>query len=91
MHDLLEEVAPLEIELLLSQYVRHRLIRLDDFGHTETDKPVLVLSRVFQADNSIRASASQMLQLIRILAFVVGDVIPRQCVLALLPYFEKNS
>ena len=85
MHDLLEGVAPLEIKLLLSQCVRDRLIRLAEFndrllnfnfGYTETDKPVPILSRALQANNSIRASASQMLQLIRILPFLAGDKIP---------------
>ena len=85
MHDLLEGVAPLEIKHLLSKCIRGGLIRLDElndrlvnfnFGYTETDKPVPILSRALQADNSIRASASQMLQLVRILPFLVGDKIP---------------
>ena len=34
------------------------------------------MSRALQSDNSIRASASQMLQLVRILPFLLGDMIP---------------
>lgn len=47
-----------------------------NFGYTETDKPIPILSRTLQSESSLRASASQMLQLIRILPFLIGDKIP---------------
>ena len=72
MHDILEGVAPLEIKLLLSRFIKDNLFKLDvlngrlvsfNYGYTETDRPVPIMSRALQSDNSIRASASQMLQL----------------------------
>ena len=84
MHDILEGVAPLEVKLLLSKCVRDGLIILNDrrvncnFGYSESEKPVPIFSRSLQSENSIRASASQMLQLVRILPFIVGDKIPEE-------------
>ena len=87
MHDILERVAPLEVKLLLSKCVRDGLIILNElndrlvncnFGYSESDKPVPIFSRSLQSENSIRASASQMLQLVRILPFIVGDKITEE-------------
>ena len=87
MHDILEGVAPLEIKLLLSKCIKDGLITLEEFndrlmnfnyGYTVSDKPVPILSRALQSDGSIRASASQMLQLVYILPFLAGDKIPEE-------------
>ena len=85
MHDILEGIAPLEIKLLLSHCVTNGLFTLEDynrrlmnfnFGYSETDKPVPILTRALQPDGSIRSSASQMLLLVRTLPFLVGDKVP---------------
>ena len=85
MHDILEGVAPLEVKLLLNHCIQNSLFTLQqynsrllnfNFGYSETDKPVPILSRTLHSDNSLRSSASQMLMLVRILPFLVGDKIP---------------
>ena len=85
IHDILEGVAQLEIKLLLAKYTRNKLIHLDElndrlmnfnFGYTETDEPIQILSHTLQSESSLRASASQMLQLVRILPFLIGYKIP---------------
>lgn len=87
MHDILEGVAPLEVKLLLCKCIAEGLLSLEElndgllnfnYGYTETDKPVPILSRALQSENSIRQSASQMLLFVRILPFLVGDKIPEE-------------
>lgn len=87
MHDIFEGIAPLEIKLMLSYYVSQGLFTLDDFntrlinfsfGYSENDKPVPILSQALNPDKSIRSSASQMLLLVKILPFLVGDKIPEE-------------
>lgn len=85
MHDILEGMAPLEVKLLLIQCIKDGLFTLEyfnnrlvnfAFGYSESNKPIPILSRVLHSENSIRASASQMSQLLRVLPFLVGDKIP---------------
>ena len=86
MHDILEGIAPLEIKLLLSHCFTNHFITLQtfndrllnfNFGYTIADKPIPILSRIFQSqEKSIRASASQMSVLIQVLPFLIGDKIP---------------
>ena len=87
MHDLLEGVAPLEIKKVLHYHItvnksftlaqyNERLINFN-FGYSDTDKPVPVLSRILNSpDQGLKSSASEMLTLLRILPFLVGDKIP---------------
>lgn len=86
MHDILEGIAPLEIKLLLSHCFTNNFFTLKifndrllnfNFGYTIADKPVPILSSIFQSqEKSIRASASQMSVLIQVLPFLIGDKIP---------------
>ena len=87
MHDILEGVAPLEISLLLCHcIISKRLLSLEeynrrllqfDFGYTEASKAPPITSRSTLIDGKhLKASASQMLLLIRILPLMVGDLIP---------------
>ena len=87
MHDILEGLTPLEIKLLLKEFISQKLFSLQEynsrllnfnFGYSDTDKPVPILSRNLQPDNSLRSSASQMLTLVRILPFLIGDKIPEE-------------
>ena len=88
MHDILEGVASLEMSLLLKhciiseQYLtldeyNHRLTHFD-YGYAEVSKPSPIGSRsILQGEKSLRISASHSLLLIRILPFVIGDIVPR--------------
>ena len=84
MHDLLEGLAPHEIKLMLLYYTSNRLITLQEFnerlinfnfGYSEKDKPLPILSTTLKSDKKIRASASQMLLLVRTMPFLIGDKI----------------
>ena len=85
MHDILEDVAPLEVKLLLLHCISdQKYLSLDEYnkrllnfnyGYTESDKPAPILSSTFNSDKRVRSSASQMLLLLRILPFLIGDVI----------------
>ena len=87
MHDILEGVAPLEMSLVLRHcIVLEKFITLEDynyrlthfdFNYTEMSKPPPITTRSITADGKpLRISASQSLLLIRILPFLIGDVIP---------------
>lgn len=85
MHDILEGIAPLEIKLLLSHCIACGMFTLDEFndrllnfnfGYSQHDKPIPVLSSSLNSDKHIRSSASQMLILVQILPFLVADKIP---------------
>ena len=87
MHDLLEGLAPLEVKLLLKEFISQRLFTLQEyncrllnfnFGYSDRDKPVPILSRHLQPENSLRSSASQMLTLLRVLPFLIGDKVPEE-------------
>lgn len=78
MHDLLEGLVPLEVKHLLSCYVSTHTFTLQEFndrllkfnfGYSEKDKPNPILSATLKPDKTIRASASQMLLLVRTLPF----------------------
>jgi len=86
MHDVLEGAAPLEIKLLLMHCITVGFFTLDwynarlinfNYGYTESDKPIPITSKSLNSSSkSIRSSASQMLLLLRILPFLVGDKTP---------------
>ena len=85
MHDILEGVASREVKLLLKHCISRKYLTLEEynrrlinfnFGYTESDKPVPILSSHFQTDKPIRSSASQMRLLLQILPFLIGDKIP---------------
>ena len=83
MHDILEGLAPLEVKLLLLHYVSNSVFSLADFnsrllnfnfGYSEGDKPIPILSNVLRdPKKSLRCSSAQMLLLIRILPFLIGE------------------
>ena len=82
---ILEGVAPLEIKLLLKHCISEKYFTLAqynqalvyfNYGYTETDKPVPVIQSHFQSDKPLRSSASQMLLLLQILPFLIGDKVP---------------
>ena len=85
MHDILEGMAPLEIKLMLKYYITNGFFTLNyfnerlinfNYGYSESDKPVPILSTVFGDGKKIKSSAAQMLTLVRILSFLVGDKVP---------------
>ena len=83
MHDLLEGIAPYEVKLLLAYYISQNFFTLDEFnerllnfnyGYSESDKPIPILRTSLNSDKkSLRSSSSQMLLLVRILPFLIGD------------------
>lgn len=86
MHDLLEGIAPLEIKNLLHFHIcinksftlaeyNDRLINFN-YGYSDTDKPIPILSRILNSEQGLKSSASEMLTLLRILPFLVADRIP---------------
>lgn len=85
MHDILEGIAPLEIKLLLKHCISDKLLTLDqynrrlvdfNYGYSECDKPIPITSSHFKTDRPLRSSSSQMLLLLHILPFLIGDKIP---------------
>ena len=87
MHDVFEGVAPVEMSLLLRHCILdEKYLRLDDynyalhhfdFEYTENNKPPLIGNRSILVDGkALKISASQCLLLVRILPFLIGDVIP---------------
>lgn len=87
MHDILEGVASLEMSLVLGHcIISNNYITLDDYNYrlinfdynyTETNKPPPIASRSILANGKpLRISASQSLLLLRILPFLIGDVVP---------------
>lgn len=86
MHDILEGLAPLEIKLMLTYFITNRVFSLNyfndrllnfNYGYSESDKPVPILSHVlYNSKKKIRASSSQMLVLIKVLPFLVAGQIP---------------
>lgn len=86
MHDILEGIAPQHIKRLLSHYTTHGILTLSkfneelinfNFGYSERDRPVPILSRTLQAfDRPLRATASQTLLLIRIMPFILANKLP---------------
>ena len=94
MHDLLEGVVPREVKMLIEHCIKNGFFQVTtlnqrllafDFGYSElADKPAVIENNL-----KIRQSSSQMWLLIRILPFLLGDLIPRnnlhwQCFLKLL-------
>ena len=84
-HDFLEDIAPLEIKILLFYFITNGLFTLEEyncqlmnfnFGYSETDKPVPILTYALQFDNSIWSSALQILLLLQPLPFLIGDRVP---------------
>ncbi len=87
MHDLLEGVAALEMSLLLRHCIifekylslddyNYRLVHFD-YNYTENNKPVPIGKRsILTEGRALRLSASQTLLLIRILPFLIADVVP---------------
>ena len=85
MHDILEGAAPLEIKLLLKHCISEKFFTLSEYnqalvhfnyGYTENDKPVPIIQSHFQSDRPLRSTASQMLLLLQILPFLIGDKVP---------------
>ena len=85
MHDLLEGLAPHEIKHMLLHYISNHVFTLQEFndrllnfnfGYSDTDKPLPILSTSLKSDKKLRSSASQMLQLVRTLPFLIADKIP---------------
>ena len=85
MHDLLEGLVPSEVKHLLLYYVSTHTFTLQefnerllgfDFGYSEKNRPLPILSASLKADKKIRASASQMLLLVRTIPFLIADKIP---------------
>ena len=85
MHDALEGLAPHEIKLMLMYFVSSNTFTLKEFndrllnfnfGYSEQDKPLPILSTTLKPDKILRSSASQMLLLLRILPFLIADKIP---------------
>ena len=84
MHDLLEGLVPFEIKHLLLYYISTHAFTLQEynekllnfnFGYSEKDKPLPILSTTLKPGKKIRASASQMLLLVRIIPFIIADKI----------------
>ena len=85
MHDILEGLTSLEVKLLLLHYVSNSVFSLADFnsrllnfnfGYSEGDKPIPILSNALHdPKKSLRSSSAQMLLLIRILPFLIGEKI----------------
>ena len=87
MHDVLEGVAPLEISLLLCHcIICEKYLTLDEYNHRlshfdyeylETSRaPPINTRSILSEGRALKASASQMLLLIRILPLMIGDTIP---------------
>ena len=85
MHNALEGLAPHEIKLMLMYFVSSNTFTLKEFndrllnfnfGYSEQDKPLPILSTTLKPDKTLRSSASQMLLLLRILPFLIADKIP---------------
>jgi hypothetical protein len=85
LHDILEGIAPLEIKHLMKHCISLKYFNLEqynsrllnfNFGYTETDKPVVILSHALSSTGSVRSSASQMIVLLRNLPFLIGYSIP---------------
>ena len=84
MHDIFEGIAPLEIKKLLLYHIsansftlsefNERLINFD-YGYTESDKPVPILSSTLKSNKTLRSSASEMIVLVHILPFLIADKI----------------
>ena len=85
LHDILEGIAPLEIKHLMNHCISLKYFNLKqynsrllnfNFGYTENDKPVVILSNALSNTGSLRSTASQMLVLLRNLPFLIGISIP---------------
>ena len=82
MHDLLEGVVPREVKMLIEHCITNGFFQVTtlnqrllafDIGYSElADKPAVI-----ENNSKIRQLSSQMWLLIRILPFLLGDVIPR--------------
>ena len=68
MHDIMEGAAPIEIKLLLSHCVTQKYFSLQhynklllnfNFGYSDNDKPVPILSTVLTGDSNLKSTASQ--------------------------------
>ena len=67
MHDVLEGTASLEIKLIIAHCISSKYFTLMDynrllvnfnFGYSDNDKPVPVLSTVFSKDTPLKSTAS---------------------------------
>ena len=85
MHDIMEGAAPMETKLLLSHCAASNYFSLHDynklllnfnFGYSDNDKPVPILSTVLTSDSPLKSTASQMITLLRNLPFIIGSYIP---------------
>lgn len=85
MHDLLEGVAPLEIKLMLQQFIYvEELFTLEqfndrivstDYGYSnEKNKPNVIIN-LRTADNPVKQTASQMWCLLIFLPMLIGDFV----------------
>jgi len=102
MHDLLEGLVPHEIKLMVLYYTSNHFFTLQEFnerlinfnfGYSEKDKPLPILSAVLRSDKKIRVSASQMLLLVRTIPFLIGDKISENedhwvCFMLLRKFFD---
>ena len=85
MHDLLEGIGPKETKLLLTHCISAKYFTLDEYndalrnfnyGYTDNDKPVPILSTAFTKNGPLRSSAGQMLTMFRNLPLMIGSKIP---------------
>lgn len=85
MHDVLEGVAPLEVKLLLRQYIyEEKLLSLEqlndrmmsfDYGYSnDKNKPSVILN-LKTSETAVRQTAAQMWCLLQILPFLLGDLV----------------
>ena len=88
MHDFLEGVAQYEIKLLLRHCIDIKYLTLTEYnryvvffgyGHNETDKPGIVVSKLLRSnDKKFHLSAAQTLLLCWLLSIVIGDCVPEE-------------
>ena len=85
-HDLLEGTLSYELKLLLKHFFAKKyltlsqyndLIKSFNYGYSETtNKPNDIPARVFAENLKLRYSASEMLLIVHIFPFIVGDKVP---------------
>lgn len=85
LHDLLEGVVPVELAQCLGMFISKKSITLDSLnkvivsfpykGKDKTNRPHIV-PRTFLRKNTIGGNAAENWTLLRLLPFLIGDVIP---------------